>query len=436
VSRFYLHLSHRFYSDWSASVKLFHTLTVEPVFTYQYLNQAYFPPVSPNNLTVDRTVFEGDSRNRTDAAMIDVVGHANTFGLRHTVLVGGDYYYTPLGQPMLGYTCCFSTNFFNPAPVPRDAAINPPPGGFSFSGENNQASRDFGIYLQDQIGLPGRVHLLAGVRYQHYVETSDSSAAIGQPATSMVALADHVFTPRFGLLSRARECLSAYYSYTENFGKNSGFAFPNVPLAPENARQHEVGIKTEFYGGRLTSSLSWYQLTKFNIAAADPKHMSFNVDIGEVRNRGYEFDLQWGITANWDVITNFSFVLPYVVVGGNGYPVGNRLQGVPQYTFNLWTTYKFSQESLRGWKVGGGVNWRASSAYPGTALETDAYWDTSLLAAYEHPFGGYKATLQLNVSNLLDKTAIVNIYPVTSNNYADLNYATPREFRLSARVDF
>jgi outer membrane receptor for ferric coprogen and ferric-rhodotorulic acid len=112
------------------------------------------------------------------------------------------------------------------------------------------------------------------------------------------------------------------------------------------------------------------------------------------------------------------------------------MPGVPEYLFNLWTTYKLPQQELRGWKVGAGANWRASSAYPGSVLETPAYWLASSMASYEHRFAGYKAIVQLNVNNLLNKFYYNDLYLALRQNYADLNYGDPREYRLSLRVEF
>lgn len=445
-TRIYLHLTHEFDRDWSVSGKLLHAFTAVPVSESDYINAVYYPAIAPADLPMDRAVFLGASHNRTDATMLDVVGHFDALGARHTLLVGADGYYTPISQPILGYSCCYATNFYAPTPLPPGAALVPNgPFGYQISGENNQSSRDYGIYVQDQFALPSDVHVLVGERYQHYVETSASSGAIGAPLVSNPPTADHLFTPRLGLLWRPRRWLSVYYSFAENFGNNSGFAFPNVPLHSESSRQSEVGVKTEFGGGRLTSSLALYDLAKFNIAAGDPNHPGFDVDIGKVRSKGVEFDLQGELAEGWDAIANFSYTQPYVVIGAAGASAGpasetivagHLLEGVPEHLFNLWTTYRLRQPAWKGWKIGAGARWAASSSYPFTGLSTPAFWNDSLLASYQQKVGAATLTGQLNVDNLFNKFYYVNLYPVPSGNYTDINYGPPRQFRLTLRVDF
>jgi iron complex outermembrane receptor protein len=445
ISRVYFHLDQRMGAQWSASLKLLHTESVVPVSLNTYLNQVYFPAVGPNNLTVDLNTSLTNSTNRTDAGMLDFVGHVSLFGTQHTLLLGGDYYHTPISFPSLGYSCCYTTNFYNPTPLTgADALAANGPNGFFFSGESNQSSRDYGIYFQDQVELPGRVHVLAGIRYQHYVETSNSSSAIGAPLTYNEPAEDHMFTPRFGILWRAQDWLSLYYSYSQNFGNNNGFAYPNIPLPPENARQNEVGAKTEFYGGRLTSTLALYNLTKYNVLAPDPEHVGYSIAIGEIRSRGYEYDLQGGLTPNWDIVANTSYVQPITLIGNNSYPAGQRTPGVAEHTFNLWTTYKLTAESLRGLKVGAGANWRSSTApyynpTPGgipDLISTPAYWTGSAMVAYEKNFGTYKTTVQFNVNNAFNHSYYNGLYPVLPQNFTFVYYGSPREYRLSARVEF
>jgi iron complex outermembrane receptor protein len=445
VSRIYFHLDQNIGKEWTTSLKLLHTQSVVPVDLNTYLSQVHIPAVGPTNLTVDISTSLSNSINRTDAGMVDVVGHIVIGSTQHTVLLGGDYYHTPISSPSLGGSCCYTTNFYRPTALPATAALAANgSNGYFYSGENDQSSRDYGLYLQDQVRLPGQVHVLAGVRYQHYAETSDSSSAIGAPLISGTPAQDHLFTPRFGLLWRARDWLSLYYSYTQNFGINNGFAYPHLPLPPENARQNEIGAKTEFNGGRLVSTLALYNLTKSNVLAADPLHINYAIAIGAIRSRGFEYDLQGGLTRDWNIIANASYVQPITLIGNNSYPAGQRTSGVAEHTFGLWTTYKLTGAALPGVKLGAGADWRSSTApyynpTPGnnpTALSTPAYWTASLMAAYERSLEGYKEALQFNVNNALNRSYFNGLYPVLSSNFTFLYYGAPREYRLSVRVEF
>lgn len=449
LSRYFVHLSHAFSSDWSVSAKLLATQSVVPVALDTYISMANFPPAGPKQLTITESPNVGYTTNKTDAATVDFVGHVHTLGTANTLLFGADMYHTPIHFATIGDSCCYPTNYYAPGPLPPNAAlVGAGPEGYAFGGDTYFASTDYGLYLQDQVKLPGEVHLLLGERYQHYYEHTSTDAYLEGPLSAYQPLDDHVFTPRAGALWRVRDWLSLYYSFAENFGNNNGFAFPNVPLRPETSKQSEIGAKTEFFGGRLASSLAAYNLTKFDIASQDPAHPNFDILVGEIRSKGVEYDLQGALTRNWDAILNFSYVQPYVVIGASGAEsgetlyasesivAGQRSPGVPEHLFNAWTTYRLPQPALAGWRVGGGANWAASAAYPGTYLSQPAYWTGSLLVAYEHRQGRLKTSLQLNVANVFNRLYYVNMYPWLPGNYTDLNYGNPRQFKLTARVEF
>jgi iron complex outermembrane receptor protein len=450
LSRVMVKVEHRINDDWTLTTKALHTLSVSPVSEDDYIATLYFPLAGPNNLQFDRSVYVSDSLNRIDAGTVDLVGHVNLWGTKNTLLIGGDYYHQSLDFPGLGLTCCYTSNIFNPAPLPGNAGTTANgPNGYSEGFLSYTSNRNYGLYLQDQIEMPHDLQLLVGERYQHTVSTSSGNfvndAPLNSvPVTSNPPNADRTFNPRLGLLWHPLNWFSAYYTYSTNFGINNGVGFGGTLLAPEDAKQSEVGVKTEFYEGKLVSNFAVYDLTKFHVAVGDPLHPYFSVTVGEVQSKGFDYSLQGKLTHQWDVIATASYTQPYVKSGlGNGdyasYTAGHLLPGVPERQLNLWAKYMLPQ--IQGLKLGAGANWVASTAQPLTPFETPAYWVTSAMAVYETKIGRYKTSVQLNVNNLLNKGYYTNLYVYSTlstgaYNLAGYNYGAPREFRLSARVEF
>ena len=206
-------------------------------------------------------------------------------------------------------------------------------------------------------------------------------------------------------------------------------------------------MKTELFGGRLTSSLAAFDLTKYDIAAGDPNpaHQGFSILVGEVRSTGLEYNLQGEVARNWNAILNFSLARPNVVQGASGAPLygfnsaenivtGMMLPGVPERTFSLWTSYR---PPASAWKLGSGLNW-ASSETPayGASLTAPAYWTTALFAAFDARIAGLATTLQLNVNNVFDRVYEIYFPEAASSNLANLAYGTPRQVKVSARAEF
>ncbi len=272
---------------------------------------------------------------------------------------------------------------------------------------------------------------------------------MGCVPTPIPTLTADAVTPRVGLLWQPQSWLSLYSNYAENFGPNQGLVWPNKAAAPTSAQQWEVGTKSEFFGGRLRTTLAFYELTKQNVATPDPNpaHSGFVTTTGEVRSRGPEVDSQGEILPGWNAIATYAYTDIIVTQAGAGnYPAaGSRFYGVPRNTASLWNTYDFQQADLKGLKVGSGVTLRSSQlammAQPYLyQVSLPGYATVDLMAAYSLKIGGQKFTAQLNVNNLLDKNyySYAGNVTQTAGGYDSgyVNFGMPRSFMGSIRIEF
>jgi len=238
-----------------------------------------------------------------------LTGKFEALGLKHTVIVGFDDYYQA-GHYNYNFYIPATINIYNPVyGQPDIVPVDPANEGYVYDGQHA-----YGVYAQDQVALPGHLHLLAGLRFDR-VNTYDTG--YGQ-ATSVH---DHpVPTPRVGILWQPKPQVSLYASYTGNYGATSlGAITPNgVPLPPESDKEYEAGVKTEWLNKRLSATASIYRITKSNIPAVDPADPRFSIAIGEARSRGLELDVSGQITANWKIIGGYSYIDCVVTKDDNG----------------------------------------------------------------------------------------------------------------------
>ena len=434
LSRYFEALSHTFDDNWSVTQKYMHALTVVPSGSSDYPADMF---QQDGQWYADRYVTAGGSVNKTDAGIVDIVGHFKTGAVRHTLLVGADYYRTEVN-----FTFGFGTNAV-PTPIinPVPDNLTPDPSSFMYL---PQVSRNFGIYVQDQLKISDSVDVVLGERYQHFKTDSGFAMPPDSPVIPNPTLTDHALTPHAGILWLPRKNLSVYASYSTNFGNNNGFDFSGKPLDPESGKQYEVGAKFEMFDSKLTASAAWFDLRKTNVSVPDRLHPNFSVTVGEIRSRGVEADLQGEVLPGWSVITSLTYDPTLITKGGpvgSNYVEGDPLSGDTKWLANVWTTYKFNGGALAGWKFGFGANWRDGEEYPrarldGTSLATPSYWVASAMASYERPVGAAKLSLQLNIDNLFNRFYFNGLYPVASGNYTFLNYSTPRSLAAAVKVAF
>jgi iron complex outermembrane receptor protein len=404
-------------------------------------------------------LFNNSSTNNTYSTNIDLTGHFDTLGLKHTLLLGGDYYRMDTAISVASSFPTFaSISILNPV---HCADINC---GLTFDPNSPAAvpkyesnTDQYGAYLQDQIKLPFNLHVTGGLRYQN-IHQSNWQRGTDQVVTPGLSSSADAVTPRVGLLWQAQPWLSLYSNYVENFGANSGNVYVNdttiKPATPTGSQQWEVGSKTEFFNGRLRATFAYYNLTKQNVASADPNPNHCGgaggcvLLTGEVRSRGPELDIQGEILPGWNVIATYANT-DIIVTKGNelDYPAtGSRYWGVPRNTASLWNTYDFQQDPLKGFKVGGGVTVRDGQLIygaDGPNPTIPGYATVDLLAAYSMKVGKSKISAQLNVNNLLDHEYFTQAqsYASSLNTSAGYNsgfvaYGAPRTFMGSIRVEF
>jgi iron complex outermembrane receptor protein len=232
--------------------------------------------------------------------------------------------------------------------------------------------------------------------------------------------------------------LSVYGNYSENFGpSNNLFSSPNQQILPPTlANQWELGAKTEFFNGRLTSSFAYFDLTKTNIAVSDPTNPNLQLSSGKQESRGYEFEVAGEILPGWRTAAAYT-LLDYAKValgwnGGVGDDTGHRMFNTPRNYGSLWNTYEFQNAGLRGLKVGGGVI--AASESQGSNdnnFQLPGYATLNLMASYGMKVAGKRVTLQLNANNMLDKT-----YYTGTNTGSMIGVGTPRFFMGSVKLEF
>jgi len=356
---------------------------------------------------------------------LELTGKFDTGFLKHTLLIGGDYIRSDQ-RYTLAYPDTPGTNLYNPIHLAQPSTIT--------DYETYHSSKPwFGLYGQDQIELPYNVHLLAGLRYDNATTDRDAqfsttSAKIVRPTSE-----DDRISPRGGILWQPIPEVSLYGSYTENFGAVNGFTNGGKStLPPQTAQQWESGVKTELFDGKFSATLSYYDLKKQNLVMADS--LRVNRAIGEAESRGIEFDFTGEVLPGLKLIgayayTPFAKTLKDTESKGT---IGKRLHNTPENIGNLWATYEFQNEDLRGLKFGAGVQ-AVGQRYIGytEAMKTSGYATLNLMASQMWKVGNSRVTAQLNADNLLDKTYLGAVY-----SYGQGLYGAPRTFMGSVKIEY
>jgi len=420
-------LTHRFNEDWKIRGRFS---------TIRSLNETAQTPSNENaNLIGDlnRGFIKTRDDFKSEYGTVDVTGHFATWQLKHTLLVGADYYHGT------------NANRFSPyrgGGVPAINVFTPVYGFTQFLSDplgptNKNKNEWYGFYVQDQVELWDQWQLLFGSRFDH----AEFKAGGGEKRVDE-------FSPRVGLLYHPVTWLGVYADYVKTFNAvNQGTTISGDIPEPEKSREYEAGLKGEWLEGQLTANLAFFELTKTNVQTPLPAPFSNNVAVtGEQRSRGIELDLRGQLTDYWNLIATYAYTDTEVtkdsapldtVIGSSGSGnTGHRFANVPRNSGSVWTTYDFSGLGAQGFSAGAGVYLASDrSGNIDNSFDMPGYARVDTMLKYQHKIGPSNVTLQFNIENLLDKE-----YLASSNGFASFIHQTlpgaPRTFLGSIRVQF
>ena len=78
-----------------------------------------------------------------------------------------------------------------------------------------------------------------------------------------------------------------------------------------------------------------FDLRKTNVLTTDPYHPNFQVQTGEVRHRGFEFEANADLDLGLSLIAAYTYLDAEITKDNDGF-IGNRPSLVPEHQASLW----------------------------------------------------------------------------------------------------
>ncbi len=247
---------------------------------------------------------------------------------------------------------------------------------------------DKSIYAGSTFGFyDDRLLLLAGWR----LTTTENRLRDHQVGLSGPRFTEREVTPQYGVLYKISPELSLFSSYAESFLPGSQLLrHPDGTTStavPTEGRGYDIGLKASLFGGRVSGTLTYFDIRNRNIvndlARTDSTGsvMIYNVQSGEQRSQGVEFDATAALSDSWQLYFSYSYMDARITeFSGNDDAILARdpstlsaaelenyrnvkrfhdapLQMSAPHLLNIWTRYDFTGEPLAGAYVAGGVNY-------------------------------------------------------------------------------
>lgn len=393
-------LTHRFSGQWTSRTNFAHLSSTES-------GGSGWLSALPGNDSLTRTMTWYDYYNSyvTDIQE-NLNGDFQIGSLRNRLLIGAELYSNTINASYAGLTFD-KLSIANPgAEYVRlnNATLQNALQDVPFVQTGSMLTNTYSAYAQDVLNITGRLIAMASVRWDDYDYKGQKSVI-----TEKVSGGYHqsTFSPKFGLVYQiVKDKVSLFGNYMNGFTNVAPVQQPDGSTSvfkPEHANQWEGGIKADAFNGKLSGSLSYYDIQVSDVVRSDaPARPEFEVQNGTQYSKGIEAQ----ITAN--PFADFNIIAGYAYNDSKYEKIDSTLDGFrpssagPKNLANLWLSYRITEGLLKGIGLGFGGNYAGKNEVINDL--TDYYVlpsFTTLNAAVSYDTKKYNVTCK--VDNLTNK---------------------------------
>ncbi|WP_233900732.1 carboxypeptidase-like regulatory domain-containing protein [Tenacibaculum piscium] len=394
-------LTHNFNSNWSAEVKYV-------MMDYKQEGASYWiKEINPNG-NVQLSASKSDAKSEGNYFQVYINGKFSTGNIAHKILGGFDFSekrYWGLFDKSITPMNTFNLNNPTYSSLPK-VKFNRDYKNFKEMASYKYGKNIRSYYLQDQVSmLDDKIRLTLAARYTLLDPIKSKSI-------------DKI-TPRIGLSIDILPQLTAYGLFDKSFLPNNvdpKNVKPGTVFDPVEGIIYEAGLKSNLFNNKLKSTISYYQITKNNLALTSKEINPITSEPyifpeSEIISKGFEFDLQGKITDQVSLILNYANT-------NVEDSQGKRIAGHAKHITNGWFTYDFNENTkLKGFGVSLGFQHqvdRSTWAWAGADQKSDLpdYFRMDGAVTWKND----KWRVGLNINNLLDK------YLYSGANYGSYLY--------------
>lgn len=330
-------------------------------------------------------------------------GPVTWFGRRHDVIVGASYRHddSDAGQSWEGaQTRVFDLRQWNPHAYPMRGALFEP---YNWGRKTDEK----GIYAAGSFSLADPLRLVLGGRFGWYAQDVTGWYST-DPVWRRSLTEDAKFTPYAGIVYDVDQHHSLYASGTQIFQPQSVLDVKGNTLPPLSGTNLELGVKGEYFGGRLNASGALFRIKQKNRAMADEVNCPTGGAIycaraaGQVQSEGVDLQVSGSPLPGWQVAGGYTYVLAKYTQDSVAANIGRRIAtDEPKQLFKLYTTVQLSG-SLARWNLGASVTaqdkiYRRDTDY---LTRQGGYALLGLTAGYRL---SEQLQLRVNIDNVLDR---------------------------------
>lgn len=371
---------------------------------YSYLYETSNPndPNYPNiPSTFTRYTSDQNATTRTTDVQQNFIGDFKIGTLRNRMVVGVDYFKRTAidkssGYPANGVVTLGGTD----TGILTEEYVRSLTSASDFN-DSNTKQEVYSAYASDVINLTPQLSAMLSLRVDRFKNG-------GKTVADADKFSQTALSPKFGLVYQILpDRLSAFGNYMNGF-KNiaplnvtDNGATVTRTFDPEHAYQWETGLKTDLFDGKLSGSISYYNIQVSNTL------MSVGINDytqgGKNYSRGVELEVNANPFPGLNIIAGYSKNKSKLTEGLADYE-GRRDEGAgPEDLINAWFSYKFLTGSVKGLGLGFGGNYASKNMILNRATTGVFTLPSYTVLNASASYGLRHITFAFKVNNLTDK---------------------------------
>ncbi|HTE01103.1 MAG TPA: TonB-dependent receptor [Mucilaginibacter sp.] len=269
-------------------------------------------------------------------------------------------------------------------------------------------SNTYSAYAADVLNLTDQLMVMAALRVDRY-ENKGSFDINGNPTAP--AYKQTAWSPKFGVIFQpVKDQVSLFVNYQNGFINPSPYtAFDNasnsiITKIPElqQANQIEGGVKLDLFEGKLSSTVSYYDIKLTNVLRSDPAHAAQYAQLqdGTQLSKGFEAEVIANPVPGLNIIGGFSYNDSKYTKADADVEGRRPATASAPYSANFYVSYRLQQMPLKGLGFGFGGNYVSDNKIINSISEGEfilpAYTILNASAFYERS----RYRFNLGVNNL------------------------------------
>lgn len=257
---------------------------------------------------------------------------------------------------------------------------------------NRRNQQTYSAYVSEVLNITEQLIVMASVRADRYESEYENYE---QTAVS----------PKFGVVYQVlKDKLSVFGNYMNGFtnvapGTTAENPDEKTAFKPEHANQFEGGVKVELLNGKLSGTVSYYNIKVEDKLRTDPANPLYSLQDGTQESKGFEADLIANPFKGLHLIFGYGYnESKYTKAAAN--IEGKRPASTPANVANLWISYAIPAGRVKGLGFGFGGNTQSDSYLnDANTFTANGYTKFDATVFYDRP----RFRLGLKVNNLTNE---------------------------------